>query len=429
MKGRKGWFATATVLVACLLGAYPALAQEGLNSTSGQITISDAGGKLFVSPGVDLTSFEAAVESEDAIAADVDCDADCDADCDVDCDVDCGGCGDCCCNAGAWFAYAEWLNWRANQQGMDFAMVNGGDDPKYWNLPVRGEINSLSYDRGNGLRTGIGHRFPSCWDISWNYTYFHAGNAARAEVFAGPYNATLRSTRGHPRWGEYAYVAEASASLNYNVHDIEFGRWIDIDDTTSIRFFGSFRWADIDQEFRVFYDGRDYDRSVVDNPSNINAYGIRLGVEGHWNLPWGFSLFGRGAGSVLVGDRHTRYTQTDQGTDWWIQRMAPDGYSKLEHLLVDVTDTHTQALPVLETAVGVSWRRGIFEISGGYEFNAWLNACKRLSFHDGGPIGPLDVDPPRNHPPRPWDADEGTFSFASHDLILDGVFLRLTVVR
>lgn len=322
----------------------------------------------------------------------------------------CGCAPESCCCAGP-IAYVEWLNLAARDP-MDIVIIIPTYD-KYWEFDIIGEKYSLVYERGNGIRTGLGYRFCSGWDVLWNYTYFHTSASA---VIEAPEGGVLRTTRGHPRWAETADIARASASLDLDVIDLEAGRWFDLDETAAVRLFGGFRWAMMDRDLDIVYDGRDYFNGMIDNPTTMDGYGIRVGAEGRWALPWGLSLFARGAGSVLAGKFTTHFKETDDGTGWY----GPD-----HEVLVDVWQSNTRAVPVLETAAGVGWCCGNWEISAGYELAAWFNMSERLVFHDGGPHGP----PPWYPPYEPWEADEGSFSLATQDLLLDGFFLRLSLVR
>lgn len=72
--------------------------------------------------------------------------------------------------------------------------------------------------------------------------------------------------------------------------------------------------------------------------------------------------------------------------------------------IVSVRDEYQQAVPVLEVAAGLSWRYRCFEVSAGYEIVDWFNAGDRSAFVDGN--------------------DEGLYSSASTDLLLEGLFAR-----
>lgn len=272
--------------------------------------------------------------------------------------------------------YAEGLYWQAHRQGLDYASF---DNP-VWLTPT--VVESLNLPRNGGVRAGIGYGFAGCWEIGWNYTNFFSqtqGAVASSDVPGTSLFAT-RSYLDHS-----VNAVQAQANLSYNVHDIEMSRAILVADNAAIRLFGGFRWAMIDQDFQSTYQYRDLQSATVsgqiDNPMSMDGYGIRLGMEGQWLSSWGLKLFGRGAGSVLVGNFHGRMREVDQ----------------VDGTIIDYSPRYTQAVPVLDAAAGVAWCRGPWEISGGYELSTWFNM--------------------------------GEINRASNDLILDGLFLRLAYVR
>ena len=289
-------------------------------------------------------------------------------------------CSICCCNTGL-IGYVEYVNWQARRRGMDYASFL---DP-VWLTPR--SIESLEYDRDSGFRVGLGYRFATCWEVSWNYTYFHTDTSGGIQAEDGP--GILNSTRSYldvrSPIGTPFDTVWAEAELQYDVHDIEVGRHVLLNQTTAVRLFGSFRWARIDQGLRISHTYRDIFANGVtgriSNPTGMNGYGIRLGAEGHWTSGCGVRLFGRGAASVLVGDFHTRQVEMDE----------------IEGAIIDFSEDYTQAVPVLEVALGAAWSRGPFEISGGYELSSWFNM-----------------------------AEVGR---SSYDLVFDGFFVRLAIFR
>lgn len=318
---------------------------------------SRAAEQTTVSFETDLATFESAVESTY--------------------DRDDGGLGPCeaCCDPG-WIGQVDWLNWKARRQGLDFATFLN----PVWLTPA--SMESLSYDRDDGIRIGLGYQFESCWDITWTYTYFHTDDAGSADTADQP-GLVLNSNRS---FMDTAFqTVWAQASLDYDVNDLEAGRAFSVAHNATMRVFGGFRWAIIDQDLRIGHTYRNAQQQTItgniQNPTNMDGYGIRVGTEGRWTTTRGLSLFAQGAGSVLVGRFDTLQQEIDQA----------------QGTIINFSDTYTQAVPVLDVAAGVAWRKGPLEISGGYELNSWFNM-----------------------------AEVGR---GSYDLILDGFFMRLAVVR
>ena len=100
---------------------------------------------------------------------------------------------------------------------------------------------------------------------------------------------------------------------------------------------------------------------VISNPVDMHGFGIRLGGAGHWQLPRGFSLLARGAGTLAYGKFNARLLETNlAGAD----------------TIVDVAeDQYQQAIPALEAALGVASRMSGLEISGGYELTTWFDVA------------------------------------------------------
>ena len=270
-------------------------------------------------------------------------------------------------------ASAEWLNWRAHRGGTDFASFV---DP-IWLTPAT--LESADYDRDNGVRAGLGYRFDSGWDVRWNYTYFQTSAAGAVDQSANP-GLVLIATRSY-----FDLVVDSVAAqtrLDYGVHDLEVGRQLVWDNDAELRLFGGFRWAKIDQTENQGYTYQDnfgnWIDGTVDGRNRLEAYGIRLGAETQWTTRSGLGLFGRLAGSVLLGDFDVRQREVDQ----------------VQGTILDFGDTHYRAVPVLDAAAGVSWTYHNWQLAGGYEMTTWFNM--------------------------------GEIERASYDLILDGFFLRLS---
>jgi hypothetical protein len=289
-------------------------------------------------------------------------------------------CSQCVCPA--WKLSADFLYWDLHRRDLDFAIAT--DDSA---LAVgAGTVQELDFSRNGGLRTGIARQLASGWDVGFTYTYFFT--SADASV-AEPVGGNLWATRSHPARYEEASTAAAFSSFKYNVFDLEAGYQWTLSPWANVRMFGGPRWATIDQQFNAYYNGRDFSNAVVTHPVDMDAFGLRMGLSGNWELGRGFSLFGRGAGSVMYGKFSTQLTETNQAG---------------AQTVVSVRDEYEQAVPVLEIAAGLSWRYRCMEVSAGYELVDWFNLGDRSAFVDG--------------------TDEGLYSPMSSDLLLEGLFAR-----
>ena len=293
-----------------------------------------------------------------------------------------------------FYASADWLNWKARRRGMDFVIV----DPNT-NSSVQGNQINLNYDRNSGARVVFGYRLDSCWELAAEYQHFDTNDQLLVNQPAG---GSLWGTRLHPDsvvGDRYATSAEGRATLNYDVIDFVISRQFAMDCSRRVNFtlFGGFRYAMVDQTLNINYiDSVNSRSAVINDEIKLDGYGIRAGGRLEWNIFGGLSVFGQGAVSVLAARANAHYTETDH-----------NGESTND--LVNVTETYYQAVPVVETALGVAFRRGYWEVAGGYEMALWGNVGERRDFVD--------------------DIDEQKFASPSNDLLLDGFFLRLAYNR
>jgi len=362
MNLRRGWWILGVVAVCALLAAGPAVASEGYYSNAdGELTTSD------------LITYTAAGHGGPA----------------ADSPRIAG-----CCDPGV-IGYAEYLHMGAKRDGLDVARIGNLNLANADSRLVEAQLG-----RDSGFRVGAGYQFATCWDATWTYTYFYTeGATALSAAAASPVSLTQSPLfglvyGGNRPAGDFAFAS----NLIYHVNDFEVGRWIELDESASIRLFGGFRWAIIDQRLgqawaNVVAPGVGVGASLGN--INMDGYGLRLGSEGRWTLPAGFSVFGKGAASVLAG--HFDYNLAEVNT-------IGAGVRTLV-----ARDSTTQVVPVFEAAVGVAWTYGNLEASAGYELNAWLNMANRYEIRD--PAIGYDV------------------SNATSNLLMDGFFVRLAFTR
>jgi len=100
-------------------------------------------------------------------------------------------------------------------------------------------------------------------------------------------------------------------NMNLSLHpewdaaNAEFGRRIDLDQQSNLRFFAGVQYA------RIVNQSNGYiakgDNQVISNNtylkvnSNFNGFGPRGGLDLNYDLPYGFTAYAKGAGGLLVG--------------------------------------------------------------------------------------------------------------------------------
>jgi hypothetical protein len=267
--------------------------------------------------------------------------------------------GEACCASSecgqrklGFIAYADYLNWDAGVKGLGFASVARAplDSP-----PDVLATQSLDFGNSNGVRVGLGYRFANNWDVTWNYTHFRNQTSAAA-LTSGLMDTALLASHSVFNSTPMSSI-HADASLAMRIHDFEANYYACLDEAVSFRMFGGLRLAEIDQGFETAYmvvaTAREGQISL---PSQMDAAGGRLGAEISRRSESGFRIFARGGISYLSADFHTRQRETFSN-----------------QTVIDLEQTTTRFVSVLEGAAGVGWQRGPLEVDVGYEMNDWIN--------------------------------------------------------
>jgi hypothetical protein len=270
---------------------------------------------------------------------------------------------------------------------MDFAILDPGTA-----LAVSGEVARVNYDDADALRIGLTYRPENtAWEITAKHAFLNSDGQQSA---VRPSTGSLFSTFTHPFQNDSADTAEARARLNYQVTDLELAYNLDVSRSLGVRLFSGLRFSDVKQRMNVAFNGRDFNQAIARTNQEFNGFGPRLGAQIDLKLATDLKLFGRGAGSLLVGDRSTFYEETDNnGTDL-VARFSPAA--------------RKQVVPGVEFALGLSWQPKIGQYSHlnfsiGYEYQHLFNVANSIRFVDS--------------------ASPGVFSESQNDLSLQGLFL------
>jgi len=121
----------------------------------------------------------------------------------------------------------------------------------------------------------------------------------------------------------------------------------------------------------------------------MDAFVLRLGMEATWHVRPCWNVVGRLAASGLYGSFAGHRLETN--------RAGAD-------TIVDLVDNYDQAVPVVEAAMGVSWRNDWLEFAAGYEIADWINLANESAFPDN--------------------EHEGVYISSASDCLLDGFFIR-----
>lgn len=280
------------------------------------------------------------------------------------------------------FVDGEYLYLKPHSQADEYAISNTAS----LNVPY-GSIVYRDWSYRSAFRAGLGYRLPGQeWSVGFYYTFLHDATSGST---AAPDGGFLFATLTHPGTVSEVQAASADTSLNYNVYDLEIGRWCNLSNNFAVRFFGGGRFAHIDQNFTASYNGGDANQDVVAQRLHFNGGGFRIGADAFWNLIWGFSLFGRTNASLLGGDFNSQLVETNNAG---------------ATTLTNFTDHLEKVVPVAEMAMGLGWQYNQLRLTAGYTFINWFGLVNVPTFVD--------------------DAHQGKFVRQTSDLSLEGLILR-----
>ena len=279
------------------------------------------------------------------------------------------------------FATVDYLYWQLRRRDLDYAITSQPGAMVFSD----GEIHELEHPSEPGVRTVMGYEFATGWQIGIGYMNYDSTSSGTAEDGAG----TLFATRSHPDINRRAGIATADASFDMRVLDLEVRNSVELGERATMALFGSFRWADIDQAFHVFYDEIEFPiGGDVTSLLQTQAFGVRIGADGKWSLTPHLYLVGTAETSILFSDNALSLTETEGTTT-----------------ILNLADSYEQALPVLGTRVGGGYSGKSLSVEAGYEMQAWFDLGDRMSFLD--------------------DQHLGVFAHSNHNVLMDGFYLRL----
>lgn len=288
------------------------------------------------------------------------------------------------CRPGGWFASGEYLLWRPRLSDAGYALVDPVND-----ATPQGRVHNVHPDVGNGLRTTLGYRFASGWDVGVTYTYLFADGGASA---AAPDGGVLYPQLTRPGVVDKALAAAAATRVVYNVFDVDFGRTLTLDPDVTLRAFGGVRFARIDADLRARYDGLQATDAFAGSWSRFTGVGPTAGAEVRWTLGRYLTLFGGGRGGLLYGSFRGDQIETNAGDTV---------------LVTDVRDRYTGVAPVMSAHLGGSWQWDWLSLAAGYEVTHYFSVASR----------PTPID----------DFAEGKILRRRSDLSFDGVFFRVGI--
>lgn len=303
--------------------------------------------------------------------------------------------------------YVDFLWWKVEGQGLDLGknvlIERAGLDPStgnYANVTRDSKVKSLDFKYEPGFRIGLWFSFPrKKWDIVCAWTQLNTKAEANGTSHLDPnsppgniYDAFV------PYWETLAQNfpdhCHGKWELNINVVDAEFGREYGITSCFLIRPYFGLRFAQLDQEYKVKSDANQsgsFNSATYVYTSEVNAknsfagIGPRLGCDVELQIPWGFALFGKGAGSLVYGRFDSHSHEDFQQSDFYFY-LFDDFQSHAHHSKLDwrsrvITDFSIGLK--YENAFYCGCRKFPFSLAVSWEHHAFYN-FNDLNFNENG---------------------------------------------
>ncbi|MBS0622560.1 MAG: hypothetical protein JSR80_06345 [Verrucomicrobia bacterium] len=296
----------------------------------------------------------------------------------------------CCAN---FFGFADLLVWKAKEGGLDYAIT--APTPVATSIPpLAPSIFPDLIDRGShydpGVRLGIG--YGRDWDISLYWTYFstRASRSTAATVGSPLYPVFFNTASGPQMLAANNGSARGKWKLCYDTADLEFGYSLPCG-CFSLRPHLGMRAAWINQKVDAYYNNVTFTTNPTDAPANYSGInkndfwgvGLRAGGDGRWSFSRGFSIFGKGAITLLGGEIEVNQKEYLTSTATYSETTFPAG--TLRDFMRATRHTLSSALDITG---GLGWSTccGCCEIdlSLAWEFQLWFSQNQLLNVVDTG---------------------------------------------
>lgn len=182
------------------------------------------------------------------------------------------------------------------------------------------------------------YHFGKGHDVHLNW--YHLNNATHNNVgYQNIWNDTLQSTS----------LGTGSIHPEWDAANAAFGKLVVLDEKSQLRFHGGVQYARIHTSFDQYYPNGNlgngnFTQQYRTLNSNYNGFGPRGGVDMNYLLGHGFSVYGNGAGALLIGTAgfNNQITQYTTATSTYV-------------LADSATGTKTLMVPELEAKLGVKY--------------------------------------------------------------------------
>ncbi len=266
-----------------------------------------------------------------------------------------------------------------------FQYANVLDNPALSNS-FASKIKSVDNDHDWGGHIDIGYQAAgNADDITVGYTRLHTHDANRTSVADGNAIAggqpqiILPGPAGNLAQNWDSAIGKQDNELD--VVDFTAGRRIQVGSRVQLHPFAGIRFADIEQENRAYYGRTNLVDGAIDtlttrDKSDFEGAGPRLGMDASFDIGKGFSVIGRIAGSLLVGDLDSHRDATQAVNDNGAVVMTTEATK---------VDTAMRVVPEADARLGLRFDHDInphiaFGAELGYEVENYFDVIANSAF-------------------------------------------------
>ena len=302
------------------------------------------------------------------------------------------------------FLTADFIWWRASQEGMSYVFSNFGngsvDSSTGTGSVGRGSVRHVADDWSPGFKVGLGLNLGhDGWDLAAEYTWLRTHNSSSTT------NTDPTTSRLFPMWdiannsdlaiftGLRAGVTSAFASwhLHFNVIDLELARNHYISQYLTLRPHIGLKGAWIDQHYKVRYfrniSETDMSNFRMKNDQDYWGIGIRTGLDTAWYFMKNFCMYGDFAIAAM-------WSRFDIDRADSVQDLVTATVPERINAFNTENDFHT-IKPVMEFGLGLRYDWWFsdddyhFGIQAGWEEQMWVNHNNLLHFFEEASHGDL----------------------------------------
>jgi len=237
-----------------------------------------------------------------------------------------------------FFADAAILYWKANEDGLGFAV----ESPSTFKLAPQAKVENPDFEWDFGFKLGLGYRFShDHWNLLLQFTSFQTHNDR--EIEAGDHQILFplwqKSTLDGPF---FANEAKVHWRLHLGLVDLMLSKFYQVTNTLILIPEIGIRGGSARQKYYLEYRGGSFPASsdeIIHMKNKFFGIGPNIGLLGQWSWGRGFSLFAKSLLSLLLGEFY----------------VHQDEYLDKEKLL-GVHDIFSSTAAIFEICAGVGWQ-------------------------------------------------------------------------